>query len=43
MCLQKPKPGCAASKRQYTEQVDKFKHLGLVITSDGRRNKEIDT
>jgi len=25
------------------QQVEKFKYLGVVFTSDGRRNKEIDT
>jgi len=25
------------------QHVEKFKHLGMVFTSDGRQNKEIDT
>jgi len=25
------------------QQVETFKYLGVVITSDGRRNKEVDT
>jgi len=32
-----------ASKRQYTAAGEEFKYSGMVFTSDGRRNKEIDT
>jgi len=43
MSLYKPKPVYAASERQHTQQVEKFKYLGVVFTSDGRRCEEIDT
>ena len=43
MSLHKPKPVRAASTRQYTAVIEKFKYLGVVFTSDGRRNREVDT
>jgi len=41
MSLLKPKPVYAASKQQYTV-VEMLKYLGMLFTSDGRRNKETD-
>ena len=43
MSLQKSKAVYTASERQYTVASEKFKYLGVVFTSDGRRNWEIDT
>jgi len=43
MFLYTPKAVYAASERQYTlQQVEKFKYLGVVYTSDGRWSVEVD-
>jgi len=45
MFLQKPNAVDAASKQQYTAAGWEVQVpcLGVILTSDGRRNKEIDT
>jgi len=35
MSFYKPKPVFAASERNTLQQVEKFKYLGVVFTSDG--------
>jgi len=41
MPLKKPQLVCAASKGQHLQKVEKFKYLGVIYTSDARRNKVI--
>jgi len=44
LCLsRKPRQCMLQVSRNALRQVEKFKYLGVVFTSDGRRNGEIDT
>jgi len=43
MSLKTPKAVFSASERKYTAAGWTFKHLAVVFTSDGSRNKGIDT
>ena len=42
MSLYKPKTGYAASEGNTLHQVEKFKYIMVVFTSDGRRSDEAD-
>jgi len=42
MSLYKPKAVYAASERNTLQQVEKFKYIGVVFTSNGRGSDEAD-